>query len=83
MSSMDTLMLIQEVNFNKLTPPTYFSTNEVTDVFQLIVNTYGVPTFGEANPAVFTVVSFPFLFGVMFGDIGHGLLLLVAAALLC
>lgn len=52
-------------------------------MFQLIVNTYGVPTFGEANPAVFTVVSFPFLFGVMFGDIGHGLLLLGAAGFLC
>jgi V-type H+-transporting ATPase subunit a len=29
----------------------------------------------EVNPAVFACISFPFLFGVMFGDMGHGLLL--------
>ena len=32
----------------------------------------------EVNPAVFACVSFPFLFGVMFGDMGHGLLLFIA-----
>jgi V-type H+-transporting ATPase subunit a len=36
----------------------------------------------EVNPAVFTCVSFPFLFGVMFGDVGHGSLLLMAGAFL-
>ena len=76
-------MVIQEVKFNKLEPPTYFKTNEVTDVYQCIANTYGIPTFGEANPAVVSVITFPFLFGVMFGDIGHGLMLLVGAALVC
>jgi V-type H+-transporting ATPase subunit a len=36
----------------------------------------------EVNPAVFACVTFPFLFGVMFGDIGHGGLLLIAGILL-
>ena len=27
------------------------------------------------NPSIFTTVTFPFFFGVMFGDIGHGLVL--------
>jgi V-type H+-transporting ATPase subunit a len=44
----------------------------------LIVDTYGVPRYGEINPTLFNIVTFPFLFGVMFGDIGHGLLLFLA-----
>jgi V-type H+-transporting ATPase subunit a len=30
----------------------------------------------EVNPAIFATVTFPFLFGVMFGDMGHGSLML-------
>lgn len=66
-----------------MNPPTYFSTNDFTEVFQEIVNTYGIPTYGEANPAVFTSISFPFLFGVMFGDVAHGGIVLLAGILLC
>jgi len=59
----------------KKIPPTYFKQNDLIFPFQEIVNTYGVPRYREANPALFTIVTFPFLFGVMFGDIGHGSLL--------
>ena len=51
--------------------------------FQEIVNTYGVPLYKEINPAVYATVTFPFLFGVMFGDIFHGLILLTFAVILC
>jgi V-type H+-transporting ATPase subunit a len=37
----------------------------------------------EVNPAIFACVSFPFLFGVMFGDIAHGSLLLLVGIALC
>lgn len=59
----------------KANPPTYFATNEFTEAFQLIVNTYGTPRYKEVNPGLFAIVLFPFLFGVMFGDAGHGGLL--------
>jgi V-type H+-transporting ATPase subunit a len=60
------------------TPPTHFMTNKFTYGYQEFVNTYGIPRYREANPALFTAASFPFLFGVMYGDIGHGLFLLSA-----
>ena len=49
-------------------------------MFQGIVNTYGIPRYREANPALFYIATFPFLFGVMYGDIGHGTLLTLFAA---
>jgi len=57
------------------TPPTHFVTNKFTYGFQEFVNTYGIPRYREANPALFTAATFPFLFGVMYGDVGHGLFL--------
>jgi len=61
----------------KLTPPTYFKTNRFTWIHQEIVDAYGVARYQEINPTVFSMITFPFLFGVMFGDVGHGLLMLL------
>ncbi len=50
--------------------------------FQMLVNTYARPRYGELDPTWLIVFMFPFLFGAMFGDIGQGLVLTVLGYLM-
>ena len=40
--------------------------------FELLVSAYGLPTYRELAPTAFVAVSYVLMFGMMFGDVGHG-----------
>jgi V/A-type H+/Na+-transporting ATPase subunit I len=58
-------------------PPTRFRNSRFVQPFEEITKLYGLPHYDELDPTPVIAVSFPLIFGLMFGDVGHGLLLLV------
>ena len=56
-------------------PPTLLRTRGLARRFAPLVRTYGAPRYADLDPTPFAALSFVFMFGMMFGDAGHGLLL--------
>ena len=52
------------------------------DAFELLVNTYARPRYEEFDPTFLVAVTFPLLYGAMFGDVGHGLVLAAVGVLI-
>lgn len=59
----------------RLTPPTRLVSNWFARPFRIFVEMYGVPGYRDVDPTTFVAISYTLLFGIMFGDVGQGLLL--------
>src|SRR6266581_2594049 len=64
-------------------PPTLVRVPSWAGPLQSVVNNFGIPSYGETNPVVFMLFSYPIIYGLMFGDFGQGpLFILLGLALL-
>ncbi|MBL8062576.1 MAG: hypothetical protein JNK32_06130 [Anaerolineales bacterium] len=62
--------------------PVALSTNKWLKPIQMLVGTYGHPSYGELDPTLLMAFTFPLLYGAMFGDLGQGFVLLVLGILM-
>jgi V/A-type H+-transporting ATPase subunit I len=58
-------------------PPTKVLNNRFIRPFEELTKLYGLPHYDEVDPTPVIAITFPILFGLMFGDLGHGLILLL------
>ena len=63
-------------------PPTKLENPKLFRPFEMFVQMYGLPAHDEMDPTVFVGLTYSFIFGAMFGDVGQGLLLLLGGALI-
>ena len=59
-------------------PPTKLCNPPLFCPFELLVELYGLPAYGEIDPTIFVALTYNLMFGIMFGDVGQGLCLFVA-----
>lgn len=60
-------------------PPTLLPSTGVAHEFAPLVNTYSTVPYADINPSVVAGLAYVVMFGMMFADVGHGALLLLAA----
>ncbi|MBS7650505.1 MAG: V-type ATPase 116kDa subunit family protein [Candidatus Bathyarchaeia archaeon] len=63
-------------------PPTLIRNPRIAYVYEKLVTGFGIPNYFEIDPTIFMTFSFPLIFGLIFGDVGHGLVLLALSLLL-
>ncbi len=64
------------------TPPTKLKNPKVFRPFEMYVKMYGLPAYNELDPTMFVALTYAFIFGAMFGDVGQGLVLLLGGLFL-
>ena len=63
-------------------PPTLLKNNAFFKPYEFFVNMYGTPNHKEIDPTPFVCITYFMIFGIMFGDLGHGFVLLILGILM-
>lgn len=63
-------------------PPTKLENPKLFKPFEMFISMYGLPAHNEMDPTIFVALTYSFIFGVMFGDVGQGLCLVMGGGLL-
>ncbi len=62
-------------------PPTLVRAPGWAMPLQSIINNFGIPSYNELNPLPFMIISYPLIYGLMFGDLGQGPLFIIVGFL--
>lgn len=71
-----------DVDNHKTKPPTKLKNFKLIRPFEMFVKMYGMPAYNEFDPTLFLTITYAFIFGIMFGDLGQGLCLFIGGAIL-
>jgi V/A-type H+-transporting ATPase subunit I len=63
-------------------PPTKLKNIKLFKPFEMFIKMYGLPAYNEIDPTSFVAITYSIIFGIMFGDVGQGLCLVIGGALL-
>jgi V/A-type H+-transporting ATPase subunit I len=66
----------------KVEVPVLFKQPPFLKPFEMLVSGFGTPSYRTIDPTLFVAITFLVMFGMMFGDVGHGLVLLLAGILI-
>jgi V/A-type H+-transporting ATPase subunit I len=75
--------VVEEVTDPKLVNelPTLFDNKRFVRTFEVITKSQGIPKKGEPDPTPMIALMWPIFYGLMFADMGHGLLLMALGLL--
>lgn len=69
----DLFCYVEDDNNNVLSqPPTKLKNPKFFRPFEMFIKMYGLPAYNELDPTIFVALTYSFIFGVMFGDVGQG-----------
>ncbi|MCT4542394.1 MAG: V-type ATP synthase subunit I [Vallitalea sp.] len=70
-----TCIVEEDEAIKKVKPPTKLKNNKFFKPFESLVEMYGVPSYNELDPTPFVAITYLLMFGMMFGDVGQGLVI--------